>query len=305
MDHLERTIPDSSKIFSGKFIQKISCKSCSNHSYRFESFNTLTLQFPEDKNRTINNEEDNSMKWSSDTLEGILDYAFTEEEMTGENQIFCEKCSKRQDGGKTMLISEAPNHLIIVLSRFSYNFHTNVHSKIFKNVYYPETLELKLATLDDKPRVQMYRLYSSLIHSGLSAQSGHYYTYARSSKEASSGSNGWFKLNDSSVGPSSYDSFSRITESLSKDVPYLLYYVKEGFQVESQTDILPDLTKEVETDNINYTEELKQKKIRQKQQTQINPFLSQMGPGSFEDPDAEGGFNSDNSSGFGGPPIIF
>jgi len=205
-----------------------------------------------------------------------------------------------------MLVAEAPNHLIIVLSRFSYDFRTNIHSKIFKNIYYPEKLELKLAPTSDKPRVQGYRLYSSIIHSGLSAHSGHYYTYARTSKIATSGSSaGWYKLNDSSVGPSSYESFSRITDCLSKDVPYLLFYVKEGLEVDDKVNPLPELTREVETDNVILGEEIKQKKIKQKQ-SQKNNFLSKFGPDSYgEDPDGEGGFESNNSSGFGGPPIIF
>jgi hypothetical protein len=40
----------------------------------------------------------------------------------------------------------------------------------------------------------------------------------------------WHKLNDTLVGVSRFESFSRITESLSRDTPYLLFYVREDVQ---------------------------------------------------------------------------
>jgi len=209
---------------------------------------------------------------------------------------------------KKMLISESPNHLIIALSRFSYDYRKNIHTKIFKNIRYPETLEVSISPEEGKRSVQVYRLYSVIIHSGLSAQSGHYYAYARSSQLASNRNNSgaWYQFNDSSVGPSSYESFSRISESLSKDVPYLLYYVKEGLEDFSHEDTLEELKREVETDNSKYIEEAKQKKIKQKQQAIFNHYIPKWGGDNYgEDPDAEGGGFSSGPSSIGGPPIIF
>jgi len=99
MDHLERTLPQTSKIFSGKFIQTITCKTCLNNSYRTEAFNTLTLQFPPEETPSVDPSSSTTTN-ANNTLEKLLEFAFSEEQMTAENQIFCEKCDKRQDGGK-------------------------------------------------------------------------------------------------------------------------------------------------------------------------------------------------------------
>jgi len=219
--------------------------------------------------------------------------------MTGDNQIRCEKCGDvRCDGTKKMEIEESPDYLMINLARFKYNYRTNLHSKIFKNIHYPEQITIPLASKNGESNEQKrYCLYSVVIHSGLSAYSGHYYAYARSSQFARTQSASWYKLNDSSVGESSYDSFSRITESLSRDVAYLLFYVKEDLKVHLPDSILPDLLHFVYSDNDKYTQELKQKKIREKQQlVSYNHFT----PDNFHGPGGAGGFGGDGANGFGG-----
>jgi len=207
------------------------------------------------------------------TLEGLLQYAFQEEPMVGDNRIRCEKCGDvRRDGTKKMEIEEPPDHLIINLARFQYNYRANLHTKIFKNIHYPQQITLPLTSKNGAPllREQKYWLYSVVIHSGLSAHSGHYYAYARPSHVAATFHDApWSKLNDSSVGNSSYYSFSRITESLSRDVPYLLFYVKEDLKVSLPEKILPELLHLTNADNDKYSQELKQKKNQAKTTTGV------------------------------------
>ncbi len=66
------------------------------------------------------------------------------------------------------------------------------------------------------------------MHSGTSAERGHYYCYARSSTVASkhslapstSSSGEWILFNDSLVRPSSFESFTSITKTFPTDVAY-------------------------------------------------------------------------------------
>lgn len=143
----------------------------------------------------------------------LLNYFLAPEILTGDNQYYCENCASLQNAEKTMQITEEPEYLILTLLRFSYDQKYHVRRKILDNVSLPLVLELPVKrTLTHSPLPESwslevgstdsienlakklkpsgadeahgpspvpYVLSSVVVHSGISSESGHYYSYAR------------------------------------------------------------------------------------------------------------------------------
>ncbi|XP_020638709.3 ubiquitin carboxyl-terminal hydrolase 38 isoform X1 [Pogona vitticeps] len=229
----------------------------------------------------------------------LLNYFLAPEVLKGENKYYCEKCVSLQNAEKTMQIVEEPEYLILTLLRFSYDPKCHIRRKILDNVSLPLVLELPVKrtvssstvsgmwsmgvefsdtgeNLAKKlkpsgaeevgcPKLVPYVLSSVVVHSGISSESGHYYSYARN--VASSGpslgsfdqgqnlslaypqnslmageapvaavekelgdsdvSKEWFLFNDSRVTFTSFQSVQKITSRFPKDTAYVLFYKKQ------------------------------------------------------------------------------
>ena len=94
-----------------------------------------------------------------------------------------------------------PQHLLVILQRFHYDPVTQRAKKIMNPVEFAPTLQLPVAeAATNRMTTCEYELYGVLMHSGTSAQHGHYYSYARTSETDVSGSPAeWFCFNDSVV----------------------------------------------------------------------------------------------------------
>lgn len=229
----------------------------------------------------------------------LLNYFLAPEILTGDNQYYCENCASLQNAEKTMQITEEPEYLILTLLRFSYDQKYHVRRKILDNVSLPLVLELPVKRTtsfsplseswsidvdftdisenlakklkpsgieeDRRPRPVPYLLSSVVVHSGVSSESGHYYSYARNvtGTEAScrlchhhpearalASSQGhllespsavveqdlenkeipkeWFLFNDSRVTFTSFQSVQKITSRFPKDTAYVLLYRKQN-----------------------------------------------------------------------------
>ncbi|NXP10887.1 UBP38 hydrolase, partial [Thinocorus orbignyianus] len=229
----------------------------------------------------------------------LLNYFLAPEILSGDNKYYCEKCASLQNAEKTMQIIEEPEYLILTLLRFSYDPKCHIRRKILDNVSLPLVLELpvKRATshlavvsggwsvgveisdigenLAKKlkpsgadevtcPQSVPYTLSSVVVHSGVSSESGHYYSYARN--VTGSGSSRlchqstalslvspqdkllteespctvieneldaempreWFLFNDSRVTFTSFQSVQKITSRFPKDTAYVLFYKKQN-----------------------------------------------------------------------------
>ncbi|XP_074761123.1 ubiquitin carboxyl-terminal hydrolase 38 isoform X2 [Athene noctua] len=229
----------------------------------------------------------------------LLNYFLAPEILSGDNKYYCEKCASLQNAEKTMQIIEEPEYLILTLLRFSYDPKCHIRRKILDNVSLPLVLELpvKRATpplavvsggwsvgveisdigenLAKKlkpsgadevtcPQLVPYVLSSVVVHSGVSSESGHYYSYARN--VTGSGPSGlchpstalslvspqdkllteespctvveneldaevpkeWFLFNDSRVTFTSFQSVQKITSRFPKDTAYVLFYKKQN-----------------------------------------------------------------------------
>uniref|UniRef100_A0A4X1VIC4 Ubiquitin carboxyl-terminal hydrolase n=1 Tax=Sus scrofa TaxID=9823 RepID=A0A4X1VIC4_PIG len=230
----------------------------------------------------------------------LLNYFLAPEILTGDNQYYCENCASLQNAEKTMQITEEPEYLILTLLRFSYDQKYHVRRKILDNVSLPLVLELPVkrttsfSSLSESwsldvdftdisenlakklkpsgteeaccPKLVPYLLSSVVVHSGVSSESGHYYSYARNitgtecsyqlchqpetlALASSQGhlpgrdspsavieqdlenkemSKEWFLFNDSRVTFTSFQSVQKITSRFPKDTAYVLLYKKQN-----------------------------------------------------------------------------
>ncbi|XP_060035016.1 ubiquitin carboxyl-terminal hydrolase 38 isoform X4 [Erinaceus europaeus] len=230
----------------------------------------------------------------------LLNYFLAPEILTGDNQYYCENCASLQNAEKTMQITEEPEYLILTLLRFSYDQKYHVRRKILDNVSLPLVLELPvkrtlpfssvseswaldvdLADIGENlakklkpsgteearcPTLVPYLLSSVVVHSGISSESGHYYSYARNISGTESSyqmchqsetlaiassqshllgrespgsvteqdlenkemSQEWFLFNDSRVTFTSFQSVQKITSRFPKDTAYVLLYKKQN-----------------------------------------------------------------------------
>jgi len=225
-------------------------------------------------------------------LSSMLAHFFRAEELSGANAYLCSQCNAKRTAYKQLrVLSPAPKHLLLCLKRNTYAFSNGalVRNKIMKEVKFPCVLKLPVqqqqeqqengvppaadangadasvsssssASSSGRESYHTYVLYACIVHSGSSAQHGHYYAIARQSDEdalaqlaqlakaegeeafdlaAEARADGaqvserleraaqqgrWFQFNDSSVTPSSFDALQQLTEAIPSDVAYLLFY---------------------------------------------------------------------------------
>uniref|UniRef100_A0A8D0CVU3 Ubiquitin specific peptidase 38 n=1 Tax=Sander lucioperca TaxID=283035 RepID=A0A8D0CVU3_SANLU len=137
----------------------------------------------------------------------LVNYFLAPEILDEENAYFCEKCSSLQRAERTMKVVSAPEYLILTLLRFSYDAKCHVRRKILDNVTIPPLMRLpvhvpsmptqcssttssplqvdspesseNLAKKEMAVHSVPYVLSSVVMHSGMSSESGHYYSYGR------------------------------------------------------------------------------------------------------------------------------
>ncbi|XP_060003673.1 ubiquitin carboxyl-terminal hydrolase 38 isoform X2 [Lagenorhynchus albirostris] len=257
---------------------------------------------PNDSNKMLVN-KDVPQKAGGETTSSVTDllnYFLAPEILTGDNQYYCENCASLQNAEKTMQITEEPEYLILTLLRFSYDQKYHVRRKILDNVSLPLVLELPVkrttsfSSLSESwsldvdftdisenlakklkpsgteeacsPKLVPYLLSSVVVHSGVSSESGHYYSYARNITGTESSyqmchqpetltlassqshllgrdspsavieqdlenkemSKEWFLFNDSRVTFTSFQSVQKITSRFPKDTAYVLLYKKQN-----------------------------------------------------------------------------
>ena len=249
------------KHFMGMFQIVCVCDSCGSQSSMEEPFTEMALAVP-DKNRSPD----------SLLLPRLIDNFLAVETLTGIDQYFCDTCQQLRDAHRQVMVKDTPQCLILSLKRFAYNVETKTRSKVLREVTCPLILELPILGNGSGHSVQ-FILSSIVVHSGVSSDCGHYYTYARHSAEAKKAhkvdsveavdqrhsSDGWFLFNDSHVTCSSFKSICNLTKRFSKDTAYLLLYnilTDDGIQVSERVSQLPkDFIDLVTEDNVRFLEE--------------------------------------------------
>lgn len=208
--------------------------------------------------------------WQHD-LASMLSRFVATRTMGGDNALRCSACgdgrSKTESRAHTVIASP-PEHLIITLKRMYYDWTHQKTRKCLHDVTF--SAHLTLPALNDEEARQVgvvveddadtemasesdasatarrrhdvdqrqYGLYGVLVHSGLTANSGHYYSFCRESDERTRQLHledapraPWIKFNDTKVERSSWREIRRHVSNTVADTVYLLLYKRLHYEV--------------------------------------------------------------------------
>uniref|UniRef100_K3WU91 Ubiquitinyl hydrolase 1 n=1 Tax=Globisporangium ultimum (strain ATCC 200006 / CBS 805.95 / DAOM BR144) TaxID=431595 RepID=K3WU91_GLOUD len=170
----------------------------------------------------------------------------------GDNLLSCSQCEKKTESRTHTVIVSPPAHLILTLKRMFYDWTQQKTRKSLHDVGFPALLTLPSLTeedeeavfdeseenMKDKHRSRHYGLYGVLIHSGLTANSGHYYSFCRESDDIAqqlhledSPASPWIKFNDMKVERSNWKEINRLVANSVSDAVYLLLYKKLSYPI--------------------------------------------------------------------------
>ena len=191
------------RLFSGLFEIITTCKKCNYKSYKFEAFQTISLQIPNRKNNI--------------SLDDCFNEFFKEE--TIDDYCKCECCKFKTKVTRQFRINRFPKILIIQLKRFEFNKNFTGMKKISTPVSYPENdLNLDEYVSEyihqkftfDKP---IYNLYAVNIHHGR-INFGHYISFIKNNYNLK-----WNCYND--------ENYYQINNP-NNDNAYLLFYFRKN-----------------------------------------------------------------------------
>ncbi|KAI9204548.1 uncharacterized protein BJ171DRAFT_424092 [Polychytrium aggregatum] len=161
------------QIFGGHILSQVECLSCHYKSNTYDLILDLSLEIKH-----------------CDTLEKAFSHYSKPERLYKSNQYKCARCKKYVDAQKRLTIHDPPPVLTVQLKRFDF---LRSGMKINKPIAFDEYLDLKPYMTVGQSTPSRYELYAVLVHAGGSCNSGHYYSFVRSS------ANTWYSMNDSEV----------------------------------------------------------------------------------------------------------
>ncbi|XP_039724617.1 probable ubiquitin carboxyl-terminal hydrolase FAF-X isoform X5 [Pteropus medius] len=195
-----------SQVLGGSFADQKICQGCPHRYECEESFTTLNVDIRNHQNLL-------------DSLEQYIKGDLLE----GANAYRCEKCDKKVDTVKRLLIKKLPPVLAIQLKRFDYDWERECAIKFNDYFEFPRELDMEPYTVlgvaklegdnvnPDSHLVQQneqsesevaestkYRLVGVLVHSG-QASGGHYYSYIIERNGKDGERNRWYKFDDGDV----------------------------------------------------------------------------------------------------------
>ncbi|XP_017164010.1 ubiquitin carboxyl-terminal hydrolase 19-like [Poecilia reticulata] len=192
--------PDATELFQGIQTTKNKCTDCSIETKTEDPFWSLPLEMKDSFD-------------NYDVLNGFENY-FNESKLSGENQLYCEKCSTKSDTTMKVEMKHHPEVLTLLLKRFKFNYFFMKHVKVNRRVKIPEYLQIP-------PYGEMsptYQLYAYVEHSG-ELKNGHYIVNIKDQNGE------WYMFNDCRVFKTYCQPFSCKNHEMSFEA-YLLFYRK-------------------------------------------------------------------------------
>ncbi|KAG7259463.1 hypothetical protein CRUP_015107 [Coryphaenoides rupestris] len=164
--------PQASQIFLGGLTHFTTCSQCGQSTGADGSFWTLNL--------TINNDSTGDYN-----VEDGLKAFFSKSTLTGDNQLYCDRCEAKADATIECQLDKHPEVLVLLLKRFEFDYNLMGYVKNNRPVDVPLTIEIP----------QHYELYATVNHHG-DLRGGH---YTATIKPPDDGNGSWYTFDDSSV----------------------------------------------------------------------------------------------------------
>jgi ubiquitin carboxyl-terminal hydrolase 35/38 len=215
------------------------------------------------------------------TIQEMLDYFMKPEELSGNNQYFCDQCRTNVDGERRVQIAKLPNFLMLSLKRFSFDVTSQTKPKLLHIVDYPEELHFcnlgesfvlgqKSSCADDDVvmndeeygqamdtscALHSYKLCSVVVHSGNTCEAGHYYSYALDTSVAAAAKPQWHCFNDQNTHETSYNDFLEREKSSITDTTYIVIYMNDKLEVDQSSELSTapaEMVERVKQDNLKF-----------------------------------------------------
>jgi ubiquitin carboxyl-terminal hydrolase 20/33 len=205
----------------GRVATTVRCHACSGESAVTEPFYDLAVEVPQSAAAAAGGVAggwwwDRLASWvagllpgggggsydSSLTVESCLDSFFSPEELTGDNQYFCERCKQLCDATRSPAVGWAPELLVVTVKRFYHTdgFGGSYSGKMSAHVAFNDHLDLTPYCAAPAAAAAAvgggchYALTGVIVHAG-SLRGGHYYAFVRPDPAADV----WFCCDDEFV----------------------------------------------------------------------------------------------------------
>lgn len=223
-------------LFEGNMTYETECLSCGSVTERSEKFMDINLPIvnpdqispKSNKGQLTLDAAFTFSKREGTSLQYCLESYMQSEELTEDNQYWCEGCQRKRDARRQVILKELPPVLNVQLCRYVYDRVKQTKKKLTDKVLLPQQLRVQSK---DESEPTLYRLCAVMKHLGNSAYRGHYIAEAMDWQTGM-----WFEFNDEKVkvlesGPSNSCDETVSTNSKSKGSQdaYNMYYVKESY----------------------------------------------------------------------------
>lgn len=211
--------------FGGNISITYKCLTCDTKSKQYDSFRDLHLSFPAVYNKAQLSQS-SSASINMYSVQELLDFYCSTERLDADNQYYCDRCQALCDGERCIDIVAAPKNLILTLKHFKYDQTYNQRAKLHHKVSHEEQISIKVLTPQPNNNSGVcaaaaaasitltYKLYAAVVHSGVSMETGHYFTYG-------SDDSGWYKFDDTYVSKSTIYELHNLQPP---QTPYILFY---------------------------------------------------------------------------------
>lgn len=229
-------------LFQGSMAYKTICLKCRHSKQRKEDFMDLNLPIAHRAAEMPTNSGQQKLEEALDAMKDTdmqycLDRYLYPEDLTVDNQYFCDQCKSKQNATRQVVFCALPPVLNLQLCRYIFDKEKFVKKKLTDGVMLSQTLQVPSK---DKMNPTKYVLCAVMQHRGNSAYHGHYVAEAMDWQTGK-----WFEFNDELVkiledGPNcsviSFDGAGgkkkgRFAKG-SQDA-YNMYYVRESFLAKS------------------------------------------------------------------------